>query len=82
VGSIFGMKLSVSLPPADVEFLDDYAQRRDVATRSGALQRAVELLRQSELEDAYDEAFGAWSESADAALWQAASADGLADAAR
>jgi Arc/MetJ-type ribon-helix-helix transcriptional regulator len=71
------MKLSVSLPAADVEFLDDYAHRRDVDSRSGALQRAVELLRQSELEDAYDDAWSTWEASGDAVDWDTTLTDGL-----
>ncbi len=41
------------------------------------LQHAIGLLRAVELETDYAEAFGAWGESDDAALWEPASADGL-----
>ena len=43
------MKVSVSLPGDDVEFLDDYATKQGLDSRSAALQRAVRLLRVSEL---------------------------------
>ena len=39
------MKLSVSLPDVDIEFLDAYANQHAISTRSGALQRAIAALR-------------------------------------
>lgn len=53
------MKLSVSLPDEDVAFLDAYAGAQGIASRSAVVQRAVRLLRASELGAAYE---GAWSE--------------------
>lgn len=50
------MKVSVSLPDADVEFLDAYAQSQGLDSRSAALQKAVRLLRASELGAAYEDA--------------------------
>lgn len=72
------MKVSVSLPDADVEFLDAYAQSQGLDSRSAALQKAVRLLRASELGAAYEGAWTDWVESEDAGLWEAATADGLA----
>ncbi len=72
------MKVSVSLPDADVEYLDVYAQTQGLDSRSAALQKAVRLLRASELGAAYEDAWTDWVESEDAELWQAATADGLA----
>lgn len=67
------MKISASLPPEDVEFLDEYAAtHRD--TRSGALQRAVALLRHRDLGDQYELAW----ESDNADDWDATAGDGLA----
>ena len=43
------MKVSVSLPDADVEYLDAYAQAQGLDSRSAAVQKAVRLLRASEL---------------------------------
>ncbi len=71
------MKLSVSLPDADVEYLDAYAQIQGLDSRSAALQKAVRLLRASELGVAYEDAWSDWVESEDAAVWEAATADGL-----
>ncbi len=38
------MKLSVSLPDEDVEYLDAYAASQGLASRSAALRKAVRLL--------------------------------------
>jgi Arc/MetJ-type ribon-helix-helix transcriptional regulator len=72
------MKLSVSLPDDDVEYLDDYARAQGLGSRSAALQKAVRLLRASELGAAYEDAWSEWSSSEDAVLWESASADGVA----
>ncbi len=71
-----GMKVSVSLPDEDVEFLDDYAKAHRVASRSGAVQRAIQLLRASELSHSYAEAFEQWDQS-ESELWDNTVADGL-----
>ena len=71
------MKLSVSLADDDVEFLDAYARSRGIPSRSAALQRAVRLLRASELDAAYAEAWEEWAAGSDAELWEATVADGL-----
>lgn len=72
------MKVSVSLPDADVEYLDTYAQAQGLDSRSAAVQKAVRLLRASELGAAYEDAWTEWEESDDGELWEAAAADGLA----
>jgi Arc/MetJ-type ribon-helix-helix transcriptional regulator len=66
------MKISVSLPEEDVHFLD-----RQGPNRSAALQRAVSLLRDSQLADQYAEAYAEWDNSDDARLWDAVTTDGL-----
>jgi len=71
------VKLSVSLPDDDVEYLDAYARARGLDSRSAALRRAVRLLRASELGPAYEAAWAEWAASDDATLWDAASTDGL-----
>jgi Arc/MetJ-type ribon-helix-helix transcriptional regulator len=76
------MKLSVSLPDEDVDFIDEYAERTGIAKRSAVLHRAIELLRMSEMETAYAQAWDEWSASDDAQLWDTASGDGLSDATR
>lgn len=71
------MKVSVSLPDDDVAYLDAYAQSQGLPSRSAALQRAVRLLRATELGPAYEEAWAAWAESDDAQAWDLVTADGL-----
>lgn len=71
------MKVSVSLPDEDVEYLDTYAALRGLDSRSAALRRAVRLLRASELGAAYENAWAEWADSEDAELWEAVSSDGL-----
>lgn len=74
------MKLSVSLPDDDVEFIDQYATEHGVGSRSGVVQRAVSLLRASELGDDYIAAWGEW-ELSDAEAWGTTVGDGLSRAA-
>jgi len=71
------MKVSVSLPGEDVEFLDEYAKTEGYESRSAVLHKAVRLLRASGLSAAYESAWQEWSEGGDAHAWESASADGL-----
>ena len=71
------MKLSVSLPDEDVEYLDAYARAQGLESRSAALRKAVRLLRAAELGAAYEDAWAEWAESGEGELWDAANADGL-----
>lgn len=74
------MKLSVSLPDADVEFLDTYAEREGFASRSAVVHKAVRMLRASELGSAYEDAWAEWATGDDSAAWDTTTADGLTDA--
>jgi hypothetical protein len=67
------MKISASLPAEDVEFLDQFA-REHGDTRSGALHRAITLLRHRTLGDQYE---AAWA-SDNASDWDVTASDGLA----
>jgi Arc/MetJ-type ribon-helix-helix transcriptional regulator len=71
------MKLSVSLPDEDVEFLDRYAAERQIGSRSAAVQRAIRMLRASELGAAYEEAWDDWSVEGEADAWESTTGDGL-----
>ncbi len=71
------MKVSVSLPDDDVEFLDAYAETNGIASRSAVLHKAVRLLRASELGDAYEDAWTTWAADGDAAAWGSVVGDGL-----
>jgi Arc/MetJ-type ribon-helix-helix transcriptional regulator len=72
------MKISVSLPDQDVEFLDSFAESKGYNSRSAVVQTAVRLLRSSKLGDAYAEAWREWEESGEAEVWETAVSDGLA----
>lgn len=76
------MKVSISIPEGDLHFIDEYAQRRDIMSRSAVVHEAIELLRLRELEDSYAQAWQEWESGDEAGLWDAASADGMADAPR
>ncbi len=71
------MKLSVSIPDEDVEFIDRYAAEHAVESRSGVVQRALSLLRASELGKEYAAAWDEW-DSSEAEAWESTVADGLA----
>lgn len=71
------MKVSVSIPDEDIAYLDEYTRTQGLGSRSAAVQKAVRLLRASELGAAYEEAWEEWTDSEDAALWDTATADGL-----
>jgi Arc/MetJ-type ribon-helix-helix transcriptional regulator len=71
------MKVSISLPDDDVQFLDAYAQSQGIESRSAVVHKAVRMLRVSELGEAYEEAFTSWDDQGEAAAWDAALADGL-----
>jgi Arc/MetJ-type ribon-helix-helix transcriptional regulator len=70
------MKLSVSLPDDDVAFLDAYAASKG-DSRSGALHRAVRLLRERGLGAEYAAAWEGWE--TEAGGWESTAADGLVD---
>lgn len=76
------MKLSVSLPDEDVDFLDAYARAQGIASRSAVVHKAVRFLKASELGSAYEDAWRDWLDSDDAVVWDSAAGDGLADAPR
>jgi Arc/MetJ-type ribon-helix-helix transcriptional regulator len=71
------VKVSVSLPSEDVEFVDQYAKKEGYDSRSAVLHKAVRLLRASQLGAAYEDAWRDWSDGGEEALWESTSADGL-----
>ena len=81
-GRMARVKLSVSLSPTDVEALDTYARSAGLKTRSAAIQQAIRLLGDPELENAYAEAWREWEDSGDGAAWAATNADGLGGSGR
>lgn len=71
------MKVSVSLPDEDVEFLDEYAAAQGIGSRSAAVHKAVRLLRAAELGPAYEDAWTDWAGRGDRDLWESTVDDGL-----
>jgi Arc/MetJ-type ribon-helix-helix transcriptional regulator len=71
------MKISVSLPEEDIEFLDGYVKDHGAGSRSAALHKAVDLLRAAQLASAYEDAWATWAPSEDVEVWDTALADGL-----
>jgi Arc/MetJ-type ribon-helix-helix transcriptional regulator len=71
------MKVSMSLPDEDVEFLDTYAHTQGYPSRSAVLHKAVRLLRAAELSDAYENAWREWAATGEAGIWEVASGDGV-----
>ena len=72
-------RFSVSISREIAQFVETYQQENDVKSRSEVIERALKLLREKELQQAYYEAGQEWLASEDAALWESASADGLAE---
>jgi Arc/MetJ-type ribon-helix-helix transcriptional regulator len=75
------MKVSVSLPKEDVDFVDEYAAREGLPSRSSVIHEALRLLRLADLERDYTRAWEEWEGSPEATDWDRATADGL-DASR
>lgn len=76
------MKLSVSIPDEDVAALDEYVRAAKLPSRSAGVQQAVRRLVDVGLETEYAHAWDEWVSSGEAATWDAATADGVADAPR
>jgi len=68
------MKFSGNIPAEDLEYLDQQVLAGKYKSRSAALTKAVRMLRDADMHDAYAEAF------ADSdPIWDVATADGLED---
>lgn len=76
-------KLSISVDPGLVRFVEHYQKRHSVRTKSEVVERALVALREAELAQQYADAYREWAEADDAGLWETTAADGLmADEAR
>lgn len=69
-------KLSISLPPETVAFIEAYRESHAIKSRSQVVELALRKLREQELESAYREASGETDPA-----WEQTAADGLNDAA-
>ena len=77
-----GMKLSISLSRKEADFLDSYVRDSGASSRSEAVRRALDLLREAQMEHAYAAAWQEWEAGEDGHLWDRTSGDGLSDASR
>lgn len=71
------MKVSISLPGEDVQFLDAYVKEQGLESRSAAVRRAVRLLRTAELGGTYEAAWDEWMAEGEAQLWESTAGDGV-----
>jgi Arc/MetJ-type ribon-helix-helix transcriptional regulator len=75
------VKLSVSLPDEDIEFLDTYAREQGATSRSAVIREAVRLLRATGLGADYAAdyalAWDEWAEGGDHGAWDSSVADGM-----
>ena len=76
------MKVSISLPEEDVEFLDEYRDAIGASSRSAVLQKAVRLLRATALGPAYSSAWDEWDGQGEAEVWEAVVDDGMGERGR
>ncbi|QDZ41022.1 CopG family transcriptional regulator [Euhalothece natronophila Z-M001] len=67
-------KLSISLSPEMVAFIEDYQQKTRCQSRSQVIAEALSLLKTQELEKAYQEASAELDEA-----WENTAGDGLGD---
>ena len=74
------MKLSVSLSDDDVAVLDEYARTEGLPSRSAAVQHAVRLLRNADLERDYAAAWEEWESSGARETWEDTTGDGVTEA--
>ena len=68
------MKFSGNMPADDLEFLDQQVAAGKYRSRSAALTKAVRMLREADMHDAYVEAFADIDP-----IWDTVTADGLED---
>ncbi|GAA3459119.1 MULTISPECIES: ribbon-helix-helix domain-containing protein [Saccharothrix] len=76
------MKISVSLPEEDVEFVDRYLRQHHSPSRSSVIHQAIAMLREAGLENAYAGAWDEWETGGEAELWEPTAPDGVVDATR
>jgi Arc/MetJ-type ribon-helix-helix transcriptional regulator len=71
------MKITVRLPAADIQFLDEFAHSHRIGSRTDVIRLAVRRLRIASLGPAYEAAWQEWTE-AESEAWNATIGDGLA----
>ena len=77
IWSMSNIKLSISVDQDFAPFIERYQRQHAVRTKSEVVERALQLLRKAELQEAYRQAAEDWLENPDAKLWENTVADGL-----
>ncbi|WP_245627330.1 ribbon-helix-helix domain-containing protein [Kribbia dieselivorans] len=72
------VKLSVSLSESDVAALDKFAHAAGLKSRSAAIQQAIRLLGDPDLQSAYESAWQEWVSEGEEATWAPTTDDGAA----
>ncbi len=72
-------KLSVSLDPSLVQFVNQYKQSHNISTKSEVVSLAIRALRNESLQEQYMYAHEEWLASADQNLLDATLSDGLGE---
>lgn len=70
------MKVSVSLPDDDIDFLDARVRGQEFESRSAAVHAAIRLMRAVALTSAYAEAADEW-QATEEGVWESSIRDGL-----
>jgi Arc/MetJ-type ribon-helix-helix transcriptional regulator len=70
------MKLSISLPDEDIEFVDRLVSTRPSSNRSSILHAAIVALRDQHLAQEYRQAAAEWADG-DGPAWEAVTGDGV-----
>ncbi len=70
-------KLSVSLDPNKIKFIEQFQISHKVRTKSEVVDRALALLQHEELKLQYVAAYQEWQDSGEQPVWDAVTNDGL-----
>jgi Arc/MetJ-type ribon-helix-helix transcriptional regulator len=70
------LKISVSLPAEDLEFLDTFRRTNGFHSRSAVVHIAIFMLQGAHLASSYEAAWAEWKDSPESAAWAAASTYG------
>ncbi len=72
-----GMKLSISLPEKDIEFIDRQVADHREPSRSAVIRKALRRLRSEDLKRQYARLWAEWDEEDD--VWDVTVGDGIED---
>ena len=70
------MRLRITIPDDDAAFLEAYAVRAGLTSRSAVVRQAIALLREDQLIRDYVTAFDEWADSGETAVWETTTRDG------